>query len=78
MIQVTLIAYMTAGAFLGLAYFDYFYHLMVVVVVLHHLLRSARADSAAAAKPVEPLSLLGAWRRTWAVRAPPGPGGVHG
>jgi probable O-glycosylation ligase (exosortase A-associated) len=78
MIQVTLIAYMSAGAFLGLAYFDYFYHLLVVIVVLHHLLNSARTDSAAAAKLGEPLSLLGAWRRTWAVRAPPGPGGAHG
>jgi hypothetical protein len=63
MIQVTLIAYMTAGAFLGLAYFDYFYHLMVVVVVLHHLLKSAQKNPAVASKPVEPLSLVGAWRR---------------
>ncbi len=28
MIQVSLIAYMSGGAFLGLAYFDYFYHLV--------------------------------------------------
>ena len=28
MMQVSLIAYLTAGAFLGLAYFDYFYNLV--------------------------------------------------
>jgi O-antigen ligase len=32
-VQVSLIAYLTAGAFLGLAYFDYFYNLVVIVVV---------------------------------------------
>jgi hypothetical protein len=69
---------MSAGAFLGLAYFDYFYHLLVVIVVLHHMLKSAQTAPAVAARPVEPLSLLGAWRRTWAIRARPGPGGVHG
>ncbi len=37
MIQVSLVAYMSAGAFLGLAYFDYVYHLVAVVVVVHHL-----------------------------------------
>lgn len=37
MIQVSIPAYMSAGAFLGLAYFDYIYHLIAVVVVLHQL-----------------------------------------
>jgi probable O-glycosylation ligase (exosortase A-associated) len=37
MIQVSLVAYMSAGAFLGLAYFDYPYHLIAMVVVLHYL-----------------------------------------
>lgn len=35
MIQVTLVGYMSAGTFLGLAYFDYVYHLIAVVVVVH-------------------------------------------
>ena len=42
MIQVSMIAYMSAGAFLGLAYFDYIYHLVAVAVVVHHLLTAAR------------------------------------
>jgi probable O-glycosylation ligase (exosortase A-associated) len=42
MIQVSLTGYMSAGAFLGLAYFDYFYHLVAIVVVVHHLLVTAK------------------------------------
>lgn len=38
MVQVSLIAYLSAGAFLGLAYFDYPYHLIAIVVVLHFLI----------------------------------------
>lgn len=37
MIQVSLVGYMSAGTFLGLAYFDYLYHLVAVVVVTDHL-----------------------------------------
>jgi probable O-glycosylation ligase (exosortase A-associated) len=32
-VQVSLIAYLSAGAFLGLAYFDYFYNLVLIVAV---------------------------------------------
>ena len=34
MLQVSLIAYMVGGAFLGRAYFDLFYHLVCTIVVL--------------------------------------------
>jgi probable O-glycosylation ligase (exosortase A-associated) len=34
MLQVSLIAYMVGGAFLGRAYFDLFYHLVAAVVIL--------------------------------------------
>lgn len=42
MVQVSLLGYASAGAFLGLAYFDYFYHLVAIAVVLadlveHHM-----------------------------------------
>jgi probable O-glycosylation ligase (exosortase A-associated) len=63
MIQVSLVAYMSAGAFLGLAYFDYLYHLIAVVVVVHHMLKSAQASPAVTPVPSEPLSLFGAFRR---------------
>ncbi|MBI3154374.1 MAG: putative O-glycosylation ligase, exosortase A system-associated [Burkholderiales bacterium] len=63
MIQVSLVGYMSAGAFLGLAYFDFFYHLMATVVVVHHLLTRSAAAAPAVMTPVEPLSLFGALRR---------------
>ncbi|MDP1902581.1 MAG: putative O-glycosylation ligase, exosortase A system-associated [Rubrivivax sp.] len=37
MIQVSMVAYLSAGAFLGLAYFDYIYHLVAIVVVVHYM-----------------------------------------
>lgn len=40
MIQVTLVAYMVGGAFLGLAYFDYFYHLVALAVVADYVVRT--------------------------------------
>lgn len=39
MIQVSLVGYMSAGTFLGLCYFDYFYHLVAVTVVVSHLIK---------------------------------------
>ena len=47
MIQVSMVGYMSAGAFLGLAYFDYIYHLVAVVVVTNHLVGQARASPTA-------------------------------
>lgn len=52
MIQVSMVAYMAAGAFLGLAYFDYIYHLVAVAVVVHHL--TLQHLAAAAAQPLQP------------------------
>lgn len=47
-LQVSIVAYMAAGAFLGLAYFDYIYHLIAVAVVVHFLTTNAQPASAAA------------------------------
>lgn len=41
MIQVSFVGYMSAGAFLGLAYFDFTYHMVVIVVVVHLLVQSS-------------------------------------
>jgi probable O-glycosylation ligase (exosortase A-associated) len=64
MIQVSLVAYLSAGAFLGLAYFDYVYHLVAMVVVVHHLVRQPQAAVVQAGAGAAPprLSLLGALR----------------
>jgi probable O-glycosylation ligase (exosortase A-associated) len=42
MTQVSLVAYLTAGAFLGLAYFDYFYNLVLIVAIAKGLVASHR------------------------------------
>lgn len=45
MIQVSLIAFMSGGAFLGLAYFDFTYHLVAITVVLAHLVSLHQAHA---------------------------------
>lgn len=47
MIQVSLVGYMTAGAFLGLAYFDLVYHLVIIAVVVHLLVQRSQTESVA-------------------------------
>lgn len=39
MIQVSMVAYMTGGTFLGLSYFDYIYHIMALAVVVNYLIK---------------------------------------
>lgn len=39
MSQVSLVAYLAAGAFLGMAYFDYYYNLVLIIVVMKAMLR---------------------------------------
>ncbi len=59
MIQVSMVAYLSAGAFLGLAYFDYIYHLVAIVVVVHHLVvveTSRRVGVNAVTPSVQPSS----------------------
>ena len=53
-VQISLIAYLTAGAFLGLAYFDYFYNLVLIVVISKLVLKShTTLGSAANVAPTE-------------------------
>jgi probable O-glycosylation ligase (exosortase A-associated) len=45
MVQVSLIGYATCGAFLGLSYFDYYWHLVAIMVILFHLVEQQIAKS---------------------------------
>jgi uncharacterized membrane protein len=45
MIQVSIVAYASAGTFLGLAYFDYFYLLVALVVGLTVVLKQEMPNS---------------------------------
>jgi len=47
MLQVSIVAYMSAGAFLGLAYFDYIYHVIALAVVVYALLTRPQVASVA-------------------------------
>lgn len=44
MIQVSLVGYATAGAFLGLSYFDLFYHLIAITVMTWVFINQEQAD----------------------------------
>lgn len=49
MTQVSLVGYMSAGAFLGLQYFDLFYHLLAIVVMTRLLVEHRLAEAGAPA-----------------------------
>lgn len=51
MVQVSMIAYFLAGAFLGMAYFDYYYNLVLMVVVGRVLLQRHLVTKGAPAQP---------------------------
>lgn len=64
MIQVSLVGYMSAGAFLGLQYFDLFYHLVAIVVmtrvvVTAHVTQTAAVPVAATAVSRSPPMMHG-------------------
>lgn len=38
MVQVSIAAYVAGGSFVGLAYFDYYYHLIAIILVLNKVM----------------------------------------
>ena len=46
MVQVSIAAYVAGGSFLGLAYFDYYYHLIAILVVTKVMLEKYQAEHA--------------------------------
>ena len=50
MVQVSLVGYASAGAFLGLAYFDFYYTLVAVVVLTKTVLVAQDAKKASSCK----------------------------
>lgn len=66
MVQVSLLGYMSAGAFLGLANFDYFYHLVAIVVAAYYFVTNPQAvpvDPGPQARPKLTLGTLWAQLR---------------
>lgn len=54
MIQVSLTGYLVGGAFLGLAYFDYLYHLVALAVVVQYLAKVPQSAVATSDNPIRP------------------------
>lgn len=46
MVQVSMVAYLASGAFLGLAYFDLYYHLLVILVMTKVIVLKAEQEPA--------------------------------
>ena len=51
MLQVSLLGYGVSGAFLGLAYFDYYYHLIAITLITWNLARQAPKASTVPSTP---------------------------
>jgi len=76
MIQVSLVGYASAGAFLGLAYFDYYYTLIALVVLCKTLLVSdvaSRVAEPAVSVAEPPLVKRPATLPGWSALKPGGP-----
>jgi hypothetical protein len=53
MIQVSMVGFATGGAFLGLAYFDYYYHLVIILVLTHQIAVKNTWGTLEQSKPAE-------------------------
>lgn len=60
MIQVSLLGYAACGAFLGLAYFDLYYHLIAILVILKVLLKKHKENIGVVDAKVREVSSTGA------------------
>ena len=58
MVQVSLVGYAAGGAFLGLAYFDFYYNLIAIVVLAKVLLLRRLAEAKTAAQPARASSVV--------------------
>ncbi|MDP2961406.1 MAG: putative O-glycosylation ligase, exosortase A system-associated [Sulfurimicrobium sp.] len=53
MTQVSMVGYATGGAFLGLAYFDYYYHLVIILVLTYQIAVKNKWGTLDLGKPAE-------------------------
>ena len=66
MVQVSMVAYATAGAFLGMAYYDFAYNLVLIIVVCETILaaRKSQPVSSVPGQPKSPQPIVTAAART--------------
>ncbi len=77
MIQVSMVAYMTGGAFLGLAYFDYLYHLITLVSITAYLIDHRLAQTELRVSGLERLLLPRNWLAIPTQATPPAAVGLR-
>jgi probable O-glycosylation ligase (exosortase A-associated) len=58
MTQVSMIGYATCGAFLGLSYFDLYWHLVAIMVILNHLVHQHVSATSTSLAPKNVLNRL--------------------
>jgi probable O-glycosylation ligase (exosortase A-associated) len=59
MLQVSMVGYAVGGAFLGLSYFDFYYHLVAIIVVLRAIVAEEAVAPAHAAESAPPPDVAG-------------------
>ncbi|MBI5329053.1 MAG: putative O-glycosylation ligase, exosortase A system-associated [Betaproteobacteria bacterium] len=74
MVQVGIIGFMAAGAFLGLSYWDLPFDLIVIALVLSKILEQEQEDAAQASRPVSKAAALAATRGNGRRATPPASG----
>jgi probable O-glycosylation ligase (exosortase A-associated) len=57
MTQVSMVGYATGGAFLGLAYFDYYYHLVIIMVLTYQIAVKNTWVTLEQEKPADPCTI---------------------
>jgi hypothetical protein len=58
MFQISLLAYMIGGLFLGRAYFDLFYHIVAMVIIVRVLILREVNNTADAISEIQPGSMV--------------------
>jgi putative inorganic carbon (HCO3(-)) transporter len=69
MTQVSMIGYMACGAFLGLAYFDYYWHLVAIMVILNHLVEQQIANPVAQRGAITPEKMANPMPRSFGYKS---------
>ena len=71
MVQASIVAYATAGAFLGLSYFDYYYNLVMIIIIGKVILERHLAERALPGRMVEQV------RESGSMQPLPSPGAMR-
>lgn len=63
MVQVSIVAYLTGGAFLSLSYWDYYWTILITTAAAHAIVVRTLQQEAAGVRPIAAERVAGGWRR---------------